>query len=340
MRVGDDAGAGLHVGVLAVAHRDGPNRDAEIEIAGKVEIADGAAVEPAPRRLEPADDLHRANLRRAGQRAGRERRDERVEPVAVLGELALDARHEMHHVRVALERHELRHADAADLGDAADVVAAEVDEHDVLGALLLVPPQLLGQPLILVGRRAAAARAGNRMRLDVPAFDAHEHLRRGADDGLLAHADEEHVRRRVDVPQRAVDVERRRGRRRVEALRQHGLVDLAGGDVFLNLPHRAFERLARLVGGHCRAAARSRAFGAREVALQLALEEVDLRAGEVVERAQIFARPQPRVGNREDPMLDVIERQDRVEDHEAGLVAVGRRLVQRARRGSNHSAAS
>ena len=134
--------------------------------------------------------------------------------------------------------------------------------------------------------------------------------------------------RRVDVPQGAVDVERRSGRRRVEALRQDGLVDLAGGDVFLNLLDRAFERLARLVGDHFERR-RVSPFGAREVALQLALEKVDLRAGEVVEPAKIFARPQPRVGDREDPMLDVIERQDGVEDHERGLIAVGRRLVQR-----------
>ena len=47
-------------------------------------------------------------------------------------------RDEVHDVRVALERHVGRHPHRAVLGDAADVVAAEVDEHDVLGALLLV----------------------------------------------------------------------------------------------------------------------------------------------------------------------------------------------------------
>ena len=51
---------------------------------------------------------------------------------------------------IALERHELRHADAAVLADAADVVAPEIDEHDVLGALLLVALELLGEPLVFV----------------------------------------------------------------------------------------------------------------------------------------------------------------------------------------------
>ena len=52
----------------------------------------------------------------------------------------------MHDVRVALERHVLRHAHGAVVADAAEVVAAEVDEHHVLGALLLVALQLLAEP--------------------------------------------------------------------------------------------------------------------------------------------------------------------------------------------------
>ena len=44
----DDSGAGLDVSV-AVAHRDRANRDAEVQVAGKVQVADGAAVEAPPR---------------------------------------------------------------------------------------------------------------------------------------------------------------------------------------------------------------------------------------------------------------------------------------------------
>ena len=48
----------------------------------------------------------------------------------------------MHDVGVALDHQRSFGLDRADLGDAADVVAAEVDEHDVLGALLGVGQQL------------------------------------------------------------------------------------------------------------------------------------------------------------------------------------------------------
>ena len=94
------------------------------------------------------------------------------------------------------------------LADAADVVAPEVDQHHVLGALLLVALQLLGQPQVLFLGPAARPRAGDRVRLDRASLDAHQHLRRRADDRHAAHADEIHVGRRVDVPQRAVDGER------------------------------------------------------------------------------------------------------------------------------------
>ena len=68
----------------------------------------------------------------------------------------------------------------------------------------------------------------------------------------------------------------------------------------------------------------------RQAALELALEELDLRAGELVERREILVGRDPRVGDDQDPVLDVIERQHRVEEHEAGFVLADRPLpVQR-----------
>ena len=80
--------AGLDAG-HAVAQRDGADRDAEIEVAGEVDVADRAGVEIAARRLQLGEDLHRADLRRARHRAGREARHQRVEVIVVVGELAL-----------------------------------------------------------------------------------------------------------------------------------------------------------------------------------------------------------------------------------------------------------
>ena len=187
--------------------------------------------------------------------------DERIEVVAILGEPAVDGRDEVHDVRVALERHVLRHAHRAELADAAEIVAAEVDEHHVLGAFLLVALQLLGQPQVLLLVAAARPRAGDRMRLDAPAFDAHQHLRRRSDDRETAHPDEIHVGRRIDVAQRAIDGERIGGDVGLEPLRQHRLIDVAGGDVLLDRPDARFEGLARHVRSRPPAAAAVAAAG-------------------------------------------------------------------------------
>ena len=63
----------------------------------------------------------------------------------------------MHHLAVALDEELVGDFDGADLGDAADIVAAEIEQHQMLGAFLGVGEQLLLERLVLVRRRAARA---------------------------------------------------------------------------------------------------------------------------------------------------------------------------------------
>ena len=67
--------------------------------------------------------------------------------------LAFHLRDDVHHVRVALDDELVGDLDAAHLGDAAAVVAPQVQQLEVLGALLLVRQQVLleGQVLGLGG---------------------------------------------------------------------------------------------------------------------------------------------------------------------------------------------
>ena len=58
------------------------------------------------------------------------------------------------HRREALERAQLGHRDAAVAADAREVVAQQVDDHHVLGAVLLAGRQL-GRERVVLGRRAA-----------------------------------------------------------------------------------------------------------------------------------------------------------------------------------------
>ena len=121
--------------------------------------------------------------------------------------------------------------DRAVLADPAEVVAPEVDEHHVLGALLRVGEQRLGLAAILLLGGAARVGAGDRPRLDPAPADLDQRLGRGAGDLEVAELEEVHVGRRVDRAQAAVDRERLDRRRRDEALRRHDLEGVAGVDV-------------------------------------------------------------------------------------------------------------
>ena len=234
-----------------------------------------------------------------------------------------DHRHQVHDVRVALERHVGRHAHGAVVADPADVVAAEIDEHHVLRLFLLVALELLGQPHILFLGLAARPRAGDRMGDGVTAFDPDQHLRRRTDDGAIAHADEEHVRRRVDVPQRAIHGEGVDADLGFEPLRQHDLVDVAGGDVLLGLLDDRFVGLLRDGSTTSFSGVSAGRPLQRQRPFEFALEEVDLGAGKLVERLQVFVAGDAGIGDQQDAVLHVIEGQHRVEQHEAGIVTLG-----------------
>ena len=112
-------------------------------------------------------------------------------------------------MRVALDLHHLGRSDRARLAHPADVVPPEVEEHHVLGSLLLVGSKLRLERRVLLAGRAAAAGPGDRVRRDDALLDADEHLRRGADDVAVAEVEVVHVGRGVHGPERAVDAEGR-----------------------------------------------------------------------------------------------------------------------------------
>ena len=127
------------------------------------------------------------------------------QPVA---QLALHLGADVHDVAVPLDRELLGDLDGAELGDPAHIVAAEIEQHQVLGPLLRIGQQLPLQRLVLLGRRAPAAGAGERADGHHAVAQTHQDLRAGADDGEAAEIEEEQEGRRVDPPQRAVQRER------------------------------------------------------------------------------------------------------------------------------------
>src|SRR6185437_3531325 len=95
--VGDDAGAGLNVATFAV-HEERADGDAGVEIAGEVGVDNRAAVDAAAGRLELFDDLHGANLGRAGERARGEAGAQSVDGCKVGFERSFERADQMHDV--------------------------------------------------------------------------------------------------------------------------------------------------------------------------------------------------------------------------------------------------
>ena len=129
-----------------------------------------------PAALEIVDDLHRPHLGRTRNRAGGKARAHDVERFETGAAAAAHVRHQVHHLRVALDRHVFVGLHRPVLRHASDVVPAEVDEHHVLGALLVARAQLVFHRHVFVAVAAARARARDRTDLDDAVGAPDQHL--------------------------------------------------------------------------------------------------------------------------------------------------------------------
>ncbi len=100
----------------------------------------------------------------------------------LVAELAIDIRDDVHDVGVALDRELLVRVDRADLRHPAHIVAAEIEQHQVLGPFLGIGEQLLLQGLVLGRRGAAGPGPRDRANRHLAVADPHHDLGTGADD--------------------------------------------------------------------------------------------------------------------------------------------------------------
>ena len=120
----------------------------------------------------------------------------------------VDVADDVHHVAVALDAIRSSTRTVPDSRDAADVVAAQVHQHDVLGALLGVGEQFRapGADPPRGSRRAGGCR---RWAAPSPAVLTLDQISGDWSRRVeIAHLEVKHVRRGVDGAQGAVDVER------------------------------------------------------------------------------------------------------------------------------------
>ena len=108
----------------------------------------------------------------------------------------------------------------------------------MLGVLFRIREQLVLERDVVLGRRAARPRAGDRAQRSRAARQPHQRLGRGARDAQVAELEEVHVRGGIQEPQAAIGLERVEVGAAGETHGQHDLVDVAGFDVRLALQHR------------------------------------------------------------------------------------------------------
>ena len=209
-----DAAAGADPDPVAV-HLERPDRHVQLESRQRARVADRAGVGLAPGRLELGDHAHRLDLRRAGDRAGRERRTQQVGVADLRPQRALDGRHQVPDARRRARLRQLGHADRAVLAHASEVVAHQVDDHHVLGAVLgRGGERVPGRP----STRGAVPLIGSRQHLAAAA--AQEELGREAADGAPRPGDEGGVARHERARRAREQVDRVRPRQRPSRRRQ------------------------------------------------------------------------------------------------------------------------
>ena len=141
-------------------------------------------------------------------------------------------RHQLVDGGIALDLEEPRHADGSDLGDAPDVIAKKVDNHQVLGSILGIERQGGRDGRVACGILVARGRALHRPGLDAPwSVESEEEFRRTGEQEDVPECDLGGEPDRLACGKGGDYGARSTLPAPVERESQVGLVDVAGPDV-------------------------------------------------------------------------------------------------------------
>ncbi len=156
----------------------GTNRNGLIHIPAGSEVPDRTSIEAPVHRFQLIDDLHRAHFRRTDERARRKRRGEEIKSISARSELRVDSAHDVHHMAVSFDRAIWVDVHAARPRDTPEIVARQVDQHHMFGALLWISQQLDLTCAVnhhIIGPRPCS---GDRAKLRPAALEFHERFGR------------------------------------------------------------------------------------------------------------------------------------------------------------------
>jgi hypothetical protein len=195
--------------------RERPDRQREVEVAVAADDAERSHRRAAADRLERGDQVERGDLGRAGDRAAREGGREKLGQPDIRPQRPLDRGDEMRDAGELALGHQLRPVHRARLADAGEIVALQVDDHHVLGGVLLTLDVLSERP-----------RSLDRRSPDATAAPGEEEFGRGGDDRPAVARQQPRAERAEPARQRLSAP----GERRREMLDEIDLIDVAAPD--------------------------------------------------------------------------------------------------------------
>ena len=215
-----------------------------------------------------------------------------------------------------MDHHVIGNFDRADLGNSTEVIAAQIDQHVMLGKFLFVGQQLVFERLVLLRRFAARTGAGHRESRQTAILQAHERFRRGAHDLISVDGEEHHVRRGIGSAEHAVRAQQAVRIRTGELPRLHGLKNIAVKDVLAGLFYDIGVLRLGDVAGEARSAG---CLERRKRGLV-----VDQRRHALERRTRLAVILHHAVGlhvdHEHDLLLEVVVRDDLVEQHQVKII--------------------
>ena len=155
----------------------------------------------------------------------------------------------MHDVGVPLHHHEIRHANRSEPSDPPHIISTQIHQHPMLGQLLLIGSELLGQGLVLFRGNPPGPGAGDGPDGDRPILHSHQDLRRGPDQIQAVQLQEIEVGRGVDGAQDPIEIEGAALEGHAQALAQDHLKCVPRPDVFPDPLHPLLKSISRQATG-------------------------------------------------------------------------------------------
>ena len=116
---------------------EGANQDIHIGRAVPGDITNTAGVGAARTLLQLMDDFHAANFRTTGDGAAREHGAKQIDHIPALWQLTAHIGDNVLHGGIALNDHAVVHLDRTRHADTPEIITLQIDQHDMLGPLLL-----------------------------------------------------------------------------------------------------------------------------------------------------------------------------------------------------------